>query len=70
MATLTVNGTEQTFTAEAFPATLSALLQSLNLDPAAVVAEVDGEIVPRNEFGSRALSDGQTIELVQFVGGG
>lgn len=70
MNKLTINGEKKEFTADAFPATVSELLRGMNIAEATVVAEVDGEIVDRDNFGSTKLKDGQTIELIRFVGGG
>ena len=63
---LEVNGKAMAVQAE----TLADLLRHLDLSDAAVVAEVNGTIVPRENFAQRSLKDGDTIELVRFVGGG
>lgn len=68
--TLKINGIPQTFESPASIATLADLLKHLQIDRAAVVAEVDGQIVPREDFEKTALQDGQSIELIRFVGGG
>jgi thiamine biosynthesis protein ThiS len=52
------------------PATLLDLLAQLGLDPQTVVVELNREIVRRPRFGETTLADGDTIELVHFVGGG
>jgi thiazole synthase len=52
------------------PATLLDLLQHLGLDPRTVVVERNREIVRRPRLGETALAEGDTIELVHFVGGG
>jgi thiamine biosynthesis protein ThiS len=52
------------------PATLFALLEKLGIGTATVVAEVDGRIVTPEEFARTEIRDGQTIELVKFMGGG
>lgn len=70
MPQLTINGTIRHYEDEPLPPTLAALVDSLALDASATVAEVDGNIVPREAFATCPLADGQTIELVQFVGGG
>jgi thiamine biosynthesis protein ThiS len=66
---LKINGQQREFT-EAVPAALTDLLRILNIDSATVVAELDGQIVPRAEFGTTSLKDGASVELVRFVGGG
>ncbi|HOQ04855.1 MAG TPA: sulfur carrier protein ThiS [Anaerohalosphaeraceae bacterium] len=68
--TLKINGTPQTFEPSEQPATLADLLKQLQMEKAAVVAEVDGQIIPRERFAQTVLRDGQSIELVRFVGGG
>ncbi|MDE6735815.1 MAG: sulfur carrier protein ThiS [Desulfovibrio sp.] len=50
--------------------TVLALLEARGHAPKAVVVEINGEIVPAAEFVGRALADGDTVEIVQFVGGG
>ena len=52
------------------PATLLELLGHLGLDPRTVVVELNREIVRRPRLGEVALADGDTVELVHFVGGG
>ncbi len=70
MERLKINGVEKEFSAERFPANVAELLKHLNIEAATVVAEVDGQIVEREKFGTTALSKGQAIELVRFVPGG
>ncbi len=67
---LVVNGEEKTYGGGAFPASVAALAESLGLDPALVVAEVNGEVVRRDRVAGHALADGDRVELVRFVGGG
>jgi len=66
---LKVNGVVKEF-GDDFPQTLSDLLKTLNVNSSTVVAEVDGRIIHKNEFADICLRDGQTVELVRFVGGG
>lgn len=51
-------------------ATIQTLVETLGLDPRKVAVERNLEIVPRSLHAVTALSDGDRIELVQFVGGG
>jgi thiamine biosynthesis protein ThiS len=46
------------------------LLTGLELDPRTVVVELNREIVRRPALESTSVRDGDTIELVHFVGGG
>jgi thiazole synthase len=50
--------------------TIAALVRELELDPAKVAVERNGEIVPRSTLTEAVLSDGDTLEIVHFVGGG
>jgi len=63
---ISVNGQKM----ESGASTLAALLAELDVTDNAVVAELNGVIVPHNDFAATVLSDGDTIELVRFVGGG
>jgi sulfur carrier protein len=70
MKSLRINGQVRQFPPGDMPATLSALLDRLGIEAATVVAEVDGRIVGPKEFPCTPLDDGQTVELVKFMGGG
>lgn len=50
--------------------TVTALLQSLELNPQLIVVELNREILERATYASTPVSDGDQIELVHFVGGG
>ena len=51
--------------------TLAELLESLGLDPRMIVVERNREILrDRSAFATLELRDGDTLELVHFVGGG
>jgi len=49
---------------------LTGLLESLQIRPARVVVERNREIVSRDLFGVTTLAEGDTLEIVHFVGGG
>ena len=57
-------------TRETAARTILALVEELGLDIRKVAVERNLEIVPRSLHGETALSDGDRIEVVQFVGGG
>ena len=46
------------------------MLGSLGLDPRKVAVERNLEIVPRSTLGDVAVANGDTYEIVHFVGGG
>jgi thiamine biosynthesis protein ThiS len=64
---IVVNGDERRVPC---PATLLDLLAHLGLDPRTVVVELNREIVRRPRLGETSLSEGDSVELVHFVGGG
>ena len=51
-------------------ATVLDLLSHLDLDPRRVVVELNREIIRRHRVGEVSLKEGDTVELVHFVGGG
>ena len=63
---LTVNGESRRTSAQ----DIAALVRELSLNPEKVAVERNGEIVPRSTLGEVGLSDGDTLEIVHFVGGG
>ncbi|MDG6079451.1 sulfur carrier protein ThiS [Erythrobacter litoralis] len=64
--TVTVNGETRRTSAD----TVAALVRELELDPAKVAVEHNGTIAPRSELGHHGIADGDTLEIVHFVGGG
>jgi len=51
-------------------ATVAALLSAIGLDTRKVAVERNEEIVPRSTYATLALTDGDTLEIVHFIGGG
>lgn len=50
--------------------TLAAYLADTTYDPKRIAVERNGEIVPKARYDSTVLHDGDTLEIVSFVGGG
>jgi thiamine biosynthesis protein ThiS len=50
--------------------TVANLVATLGLEPTKVAVERNLEIVPKSTYGDTALSAGDRIEIVHFVGGG
>ncbi|MBK7582778.1 MAG: sulfur carrier protein ThiS [Myxococcales bacterium] len=50
--------------------TVRALVEHLGLTDGPVAVEQNQEVVPRAAHETTALSDGDVIEIVHFVGGG
>jgi thiamine biosynthesis protein ThiS len=51
-------------------ATIAQLLVELGIDKGPVAVERNRLIVPRAEHAATALHEGDSLEVVQFVGGG
>lgn len=50
--------------------TVAGLLEELDLRPGMVVVELNREILERDGYADVPVREGDTIELVHFVGGG
>ncbi|MEQ1497661.1 MAG: sulfur carrier protein ThiS [Novosphingobium sp.] len=66
LLSLTVNGE----TRRTAPGSVADLVRSLDLDPAKVAVERNGDIVPRSALNTVMLGHGDALEIVHFVGGG
>jgi thiamine biosynthesis protein ThiS len=64
---LTINGTPRDVTRST---TVEDLLGELELDPRAVVVELNREIIRRPALAATPVADGDVVEIVHFVGGG
>jgi thiamine biosynthesis protein ThiS len=64
---LFINGEERTLEA---PLTLTSLLSHLNMKSDRVAVELNLGIVPRDQWTTTALAEGDRLEIVHFVGGG
>ncbi len=70
MQTLKINGTEKSFSEGQLPTTVAQLLEMLDIKAATVAVELEEQIVERDKFAQTKLTNGQSIELIRFVGGG
>jgi thiamine biosynthesis protein ThiS len=50
--------------------TVAGLLARLEIDSRGVAVERNAEVVPRAAWDDTVLCDGDTVEVVRFVGGG
>ena len=50
--------------------TVAAYLAEAGYDTQRLAVERNGEIVPRAQYGETVLQDGDSVEIVRFVGGG
>ena len=64
---ITVNGETEEITEGL---TLLDFIIGLGLDPGVVVAELNRDIVARDNFAAVRLNPGDSLELLHFVGGG
>jgi len=64
---LQINGESNQFDP---PLTLSSLLDHLKLKADRVAVELNRSIVPRDQWAKTSLADGDSLEIVHFVGGG
>lgn len=68
--TVILNGQSRTFATLEASSSLDSLVSELGLKTDRVAVERNGEIVPRSTWAESALSEGDRLELVHFVGGG
>jgi thiamine biosynthesis protein ThiS len=64
---ITVNGEPRRIPG---PATVADLLRHLQLDPRTVVVELNRHIIRHPQITETELAEGDSVELVHFVGGG
>jgi sulfur carrier protein len=67
MMSITVNGTSQQLTSAK---NLSDIVSTFCNRSKHVIAELNGTIVPSDQWLQTSLKDGDALELVTFVGGG
>ena len=61
-----VNGTELGIAGK----TVSEYLAATNYDLKRIAVELGGDIVPKSLYDATVLKDGDSLEIVSFVGGG
>jgi len=64
---LQINGQEREFPS---PLSLAALVESLGMQAGRVAVELNRNIVPREQWATTSLAEGDSLEVVHFVGGG
>ena len=50
--------------------TVAEYLATTSYDSQRIAVERNGDIVPKSQYGEIILNDGDSIEIVSFVGGG
>jgi sulfur carrier protein len=67
MINIIVNATERT----CFPnLTVTAFLETLILQPGMVAVEKNGRIIPKEDYGQETVNEGDSFEIIKFMGGG
>jgi sulfur carrier protein len=61
-----VNGEEKTIKST----TILGYLNEIEIDPQRVAVELNLDILPKGDYDTTQLKDGDRIEIVHFVGGG
>ncbi|MEE0265085.1 MAG: sulfur carrier protein ThiS [Acutalibacteraceae bacterium] len=50
--------------------TVAEYLATTNYNPRRIAVERNGDIVPKSQYDTTVLQDGDSLEVVSFVGGG
>lgn len=61
-----INGEERNVAGK----TVAEYLAATNYDSRRIAVECNGDIVPKAQYGETFLKDGDSVEIVSFVGGG
>jgi thiamine biosynthesis protein ThiS len=64
---ITINGEKKTFIE---PTSILGLLKILNIDTKKIAIELNLEIVPKSNYAETFLKNEDTLEIIQFIGGG
>lgn len=64
---ITLNGEPYELTSDA---TMQSLVESLQLDVRKIAIEQNQHIIQQGTYATTALNDGDTIEIINFIGGG
>jgi len=67
MGTVTVNGVQRPLGAAK---TIAELFEALGVPAQKKAVEKNGEIIPASLWASTPVQPGDTLEIIQFVGGG
>ena len=65
--TVTINGNPHQLNGSV---NVAELLTGMGLDPAKIAVERNLEVVPRSQYKETAVTDGDRLEIVHFIGGG
>ena len=64
---ITVNGKAREIDGEM---DLPSFLARFDINPKLVAVAINGDVIPKDEYGAATLRDGDALEIVRMVGGG
>ena len=64
---VTVNGKPREIPAET---DLPSFLRAFDINPQLVAVAINGDVVPKHDYASARVRDGDVLEIVRMVGGG
>lgn len=64
----TVNGKPYNFQDDTL--TINEMFNTMNLKPEGRIVEWNGEIISENKYSSVEIKNGDSLEIIQFMGGG
>ena len=67
MITIQLNGEPHRYPADT---TVDSLVTQLGLQDKRLAVEINQQIIPRSTFSAHTLADGDSVEIVQAIGGG
>ncbi len=67
---IVLNGQSREVDIDPFSATVTSLLQALEMKADRIAIEQNGEIVRRDAWATTRIENGDRFEIVHFVGGG
>lgn len=69
MIALTVNGKRRNLEGD-HQIALPALLAAFEVNPRLVAVAINGDVIPKTDYASVTVRDGDAVEIVRMVGGG
>ena len=67
---VTVNGKPRDVANGAPDTDVSSFLRALEVNPRLVAVAINGDVIPKDQYDSARVHDGDAIEVVRMVGGG
>ena len=67
MISISINGKSEQFDK---PVSITELIEHMQIGNKRIAIERNGEIIPRGQFNTQMLADGDKLEIVVAVGGG